>query len=160
MAQDILDAVYGCLIAGAIGDALGAPAENLYYDQVRERYGRITDLQAYDNVRYSTGLAGAVTDDTTLRHYICLAIVRKGGRITPEDAAQMLQGASALRADWIEKVETANRPFFEKVEGDPDANFRSMAVRMVEALRGELRAAKERAAMLERIGMSVWGLGN
>ncbi len=40
-------------------------------------------------MRYSTGLAGAVTDDTTLRHYMCLAIVRKGGRITPEDAAQI-----------------------------------------------------------------------
>jgi hypothetical protein len=66
--------------------------------------------------------------------------------------AGALQGASAVRADWIERVETANRPFFEEVEGDPDANFRSMAVRLVEALRGELRAAKERAEMLARLG--------
>ena len=67
--------------------------------------------------------------------------------------AGALQGASAVRADWIEQVERANRPFFEEVEGDPDANFHSMAVRMVEALRGELRAARERAAMLRRMGL-------
>jgi len=363
MAQDILDAVYGSLIAGAIGDALGAPAENLYYDQVRERYGRLDDLRSYDNVTTSTGQTGAVTDDTTLRHYICLAIVRKGGRITPDDAARVwledlnpdrfwspdkitylklkagvnpwnagagnipsacatmamtpigiinagnpaqayqdgwniaclqsdgphrdgaatvaagvaaalapdatvdsilqamtihsgthlrraselaldladksagntiqervaaftesfyetlidwwsrprlqwdkthfpngtsvesvsivmalfylcrgqvndclveaanfgrdadsianligaiagaLQGAGAVRADWVAQVETANRAFFEEVEGEPDANFYSMAVRMVEALRGERRAALERAVLLERMGV-------
>jgi ADP-ribosylglycohydrolase len=67
--------------------------------------------------------------------------------------AGALQGASAVRADWIETVEAANRPFFEEVEGDPDANFHSMAVRLVEALRGELRAAKERAAMLRGMGL-------
>jgi ADP-ribosylglycohydrolase len=365
MAHDILDAVYGCLIGGAIGDALGAPAENLYYDQVRERYGRIADLRAYDNVRYSTGQAGAVTDDTTLRHYMCLAIVRKGGRITPDDAARVWredlnpdrfwspdkitwrklqagmeprdagkgnipsacatmamtpigiinagdpaqayqdgwnvasmqgdgphrdgaamvaagvaaalapgatvesileamtarssdlmrrsieltldlaqasapagagiperveaftvafydrlidwwsrprlnwdkthfpngtsvesvsitlallylcqgqvnhclveaanfgrdadsianlvgsiagawQGASAVRADWVAQVEAANRPFFEELEGDPEANFHSMAVRMVEALRGELRATEVRVEMLQQMGI-------
>ncbi len=31
MSRDILDAVYGCLIGGAIGDALGAPVEGLNY---------------------------------------------------------------------------------------------------------------------------------
>ena len=39
------------------------------------------------------------------------------------------------------------------VEGDPDANFHSMAVRMVEALRGERRAALARAEMLGRMGV-------
>jgi len=34
---------------------------------------------------YCGGTAGSVTDDTVLRHYMCLAIVRKGGRITPDD---------------------------------------------------------------------------
>ena len=89
MATDILDAVYGCLIAGAIGDALGAPAENMYYQEIRARYGKIEELMAYDNISYSSGRAGAVTDDTTLRHYMCRAIVRKGGRITPDDAAEI-----------------------------------------------------------------------
>ncbi len=89
MAKDILDAVYGCLVAGAIGDALGAPAENMYYRQVREKFGKIHDFMAYDNISYSSGLPGAVTDDTTLRHHMCLGVVRKGGRITPDDAAHI-----------------------------------------------------------------------
>lgn len=44
MATDILDAVYGCLIAGAIGDALGAPVEGLYWTEIREKYGKVTEL--------------------------------------------------------------------------------------------------------------------
>lgn len=94
MAKNLLDAVYGALIAGAIGDALGAPAENMYYDQIRKKHGQITDFIEYDNVAYSSGKAGAITDDTTLKHYLCLAIVRKGSRITPDDAARV----------WLEEL--------------------------------------------------------
>jgi ADP-ribosylglycohydrolase len=67
--------------------------------------------------------------------------------------AGALCGASAVRADWVAQVEAANRPFFEEVEGDPDANFYSMAVRLVEALRAERRAALARAEMLARMGL-------
>lgn len=96
MARDLYDAVYGALAAGAVGDALGAPAENLYYQEIEERFGRITDFLAYDNVRYSSGKPGAITDDTTLKHYMCLAIVRKGGRINPDDAARV----------WLDRLNT------------------------------------------------------
>ncbi|MFC1714242.1 ADP-ribosylglycohydrolase family protein [Candidatus Poribacteria bacterium] len=89
MARDILDAVYGCLMGGAIGDALGASTEGMYYKDIRSKYGRITGFMSYDKIAYSSGLPGAVTDDTTLNYYMCLAIVRKGGRITPDDAAKI-----------------------------------------------------------------------
>ena len=65
MAKDILDAVYGCLIGGAIGDAMGAPVEGWYYQQIREKYGRVTELMPYKK-GYCGGLAGAITDDSTL----------------------------------------------------------------------------------------------
>lgn len=94
MVQNIYDAVYGCLIAGAIGDALGAPTEGMYYQQIREKYGCLDELITYDNVPYSEGHIGSVTDDTTLRHYMCLAIISNGGRITPDDAADI----------WIHKL--------------------------------------------------------
>ena len=86
MAKDFLDAVYGCLIGGAIGDAMGAPVENWHYADIRERYGKVRELMAHD---HGVGLPGSVTDDSTLRHYMCLAIVRKGGRITPDDYARV-----------------------------------------------------------------------
>ena len=86
MAKDFLDAVYGCLIGGAIGDAMGAPVENWHYADIRERYGKVREFVAHD---HGAGLPGSVTDDSTLRHYMCLAIVRKGGRITPDDYARV-----------------------------------------------------------------------
>ena len=100
MAQNIFDAVYGSLIAGAVGDSLGAPVEGWYWNEVREKYdkGRITELES--GIRGNTGNTygkkglvsppGCFTDDTTMRHYMCLAILRKGGRITPDDFAEIL----------------------------------------------------------------------
>lgn len=87
MAKDILDAVYGSVIGGAIGDALGAPVEGWYYTEIREKFGRVTEF-VDTNRRNAPDGPGSVTDDTALAHYISLAIVRTGGRITPDDLAQ------------------------------------------------------------------------
>ncbi len=65
--------------------------------------------------------------------------------------AGAMQGASAISPKWVEAVEKANEPLFEEVEGDPTANFFSMAQRLVEALRGEKRAAAERVNVLQKI---------
>lgn len=83
-----LDRIYGCLIAGAIGDALGAPVEGWSYHRIREEYGRVEEFMPY-SCGYSTGKPGVVTDDTTLRHYICYAIVQRGGRITPDELGEI-----------------------------------------------------------------------
>ena len=40
----LFDKIKGCLYGGAIGDALGAPAEWHYPDEIKERYGFITDF--------------------------------------------------------------------------------------------------------------------
>jgi ADP-ribosylglycohydrolase len=107
MARDILDAVYGCLIGGAIGDALGAPVEGWYWHEIRERYGKVTELMpGFGNTgpcyggttgeRYGDAYDGPeprvgwFSDDTTMRHYLCLAIARKGGRVTPDDYRDVL----------------------------------------------------------------------
>jgi ADP-ribosylglycohydrolase len=92
VAKDLFDAVYGCLIGGAIGDALGAPVEGLNHWEIRERNGRLEELIASpgDN---TNGQPGGVTGDTILRQYVALAIARKGGRITPHDLAAL----------WVEK---------------------------------------------------------
>jgi ADP-ribosylglycohydrolase len=107
VSEDILDAVYGCLIGGAIGDALGAPVEGWYYTDIREKYGRVTELMpGFGNTgKYYGGttgdryggaydgpppVVGWFSDDTTMRHYLCLAIARKGGRVTPDDYRDVL----------------------------------------------------------------------
>ncbi|MCP3938823.1 MAG: ADP-ribosylglycohydrolase family protein [Actinomycetia bacterium] len=56
------DRIVGCLLGGAVGDALGAPTEFLAWSQIRSRYGDkgIVDLEeAY-------GRMGAITDDTQM----------------------------------------------------------------------------------------------
>lgn len=87
--EALLDRVYGAIIASAIGDALAAPTETSYPEEIQKKHGRLADLVPYTNVGYSSGKAGAITDDTSLRHYMCLAIVRNMGRITPSDAAKV-----------------------------------------------------------------------
>lgn len=52
----------GCLLAGAVGDALGAPIEMMSLSKIRKEFGEggITDLApAY-------GRIGSITDDTQM----------------------------------------------------------------------------------------------
>lgn len=93
MNKTLFEAVYGCLIGGAIGDALGAPVEGWYFQEIKSRYGKVKEFMPFNN-GYSTGLPGCITDDTTLRHYLCLAIIEKGGRVTPDDFARI----------WLKKL--------------------------------------------------------
>jgi ADP-ribosylglycohydrolase len=93
MADDLFDAVYGCLVGGAIGDALGAPVENWHYRDVRRAHGTVSEFLPQP-ARAREGEPGQITDDTTLRHYLCLAIVELGGRVTPDDYARI----------WLERL--------------------------------------------------------
>ncbi len=52
----------GCMIGGAIGDALGAPIEFMSIDQIRSEFGEI-GLTNYSEVY---GRNGAITDDTQM----------------------------------------------------------------------------------------------
>ncbi len=85
---DLRDRVLGCLLGGAIGDALGAPVENWHWRDIRERHGRVTELLSQP-ARSRDGGPGQITDDTTLRHYLCTAIVESGGRVGPEEYAEV-----------------------------------------------------------------------
>jgi ADP-ribosylglycohydrolase len=93
MADDLFDAVYGCLVGGAIGDALGAPVENWHFRDVRRVHGKLSEFLPQP-ARARDGEPGQITDDTTLRHYLCLAIVGRGGRVTPDDYARI----------WLERL--------------------------------------------------------
>lgn len=56
------DAIRGCMIGGAVGDALGAPLEFMRYHEITNRFGA---QGAADYVEFSDG-TGAVTDDTQM----------------------------------------------------------------------------------------------
>ena len=101
---NLLDRIYGCLMGGAIGDAMAAPTEDWHYLDIREKFGRI-DRFLPQPARKRDGQPGQITDDTTLRHYMCLAIIARGGRITPDDYAEV----------WLDTLNPARLFFTEGI---------------------------------------------
>ncbi len=78
--------VYGCLLGGAIGDALGGPVEGWTPEEIRAEYGG--NLDRYVPYRRPPGYhahfgegdrIGAYTDDTRMKHLLCEAIIEAGG---------------------------------------------------------------------------------
>ncbi|MEV0826122.1 ADP-ribosylglycohydrolase family protein [Nonomuraea rubra] len=76
----------GCLLGLAAGDALGAPAENLTPQEIRRRWGRLTEIE------------GGGTDDTEYAIFAASLLVRHGHRLTPADVA------AAYRSEIIPRV--------------------------------------------------------
>lgn len=132
MTDALLDKVFGCLIGGAIGDAMGAPAEDWHYSDIRPKFGRIRTFLPQP-ARKRDGAPGQITDDTTLRQYMCLAIIRKGGRITPDDYAKVwLSDLNPERLFFterivLEKLKLGMNPW-ETGRGQPLADAAIMAV--------------------------------
>ncbi|MFI7447373.1 ADP-ribosylglycohydrolase family protein [Nonomuraea sp. NPDC049714] len=66
------DRARGCLLGLAAGDALGAPAENLSPEQIRSRWGRLTEIE------------GGGTDDTEYAIFAASLLVAHGHGLTSE----------------------------------------------------------------------------
>ncbi|MBM2817129.1 MAG: ADP-ribosylation/Crystallin [Ignavibacteria bacterium] len=61
--------IYGCLIGGAVGDALGAPVEFKPFDSIITRYG------AQGITRYDAQTGGKITDDTQMTLFTAEGLV-------------------------------------------------------------------------------------
>ncbi|CAM3752464.1 hypothetical protein GCM10009799_04930 [Nocardiopsis rhodophaea] len=66
----------GCLLGGAIGDALGAPIEGIPIAQIREKYGP-DGLTEYSAERVGIG---AITDDTQMTAFTAQALIQASVR--------------------------------------------------------------------------------
>lgn len=156
MAEDFLDAVYGCLIGGAIGDAMGAPVENWHHSDIRKEHGKVERFLPGHRGITTSGIPGAITDDTALKHYMCLAIVRKGGRITPEDYARVwLEDLNPERLFFteriaLEKLKLGMSPW-ETGRGLPAADAAIMAVAPI----GIINAADPTQAYQDAFNVSL-----
>jgi ADP-ribosylglycohydrolase len=92
--------VYGCLLGGAIGDALGGPVEHMTPEDIRATYGGNLDRYVpykrppAHHAHFAEGDAiGNYTDDTRLKHLHCQAIFRADGKPRPGDLALVLADA-------------------------------------------------------------------
>src|ERR1035437_2029527 len=70
--QPILDRYQGCLLGGAIGDALGAPVEFMSGAEITRQFGP-GGIQEYAPV---FGRIGAITDDTQMTLFTAEGVVR------------------------------------------------------------------------------------
>jgi len=69
--------IRGCLLGGAVGDALGWPVEFMKIDEIRRRYGP-DGIREYDPS--APGGLGAITDDTQMTLFTAEGILRSTTR--------------------------------------------------------------------------------
>ena len=73
--------VLGCLLASALGNAMGSPVENRSWETIEKEFGRIENI--IDPRRLE------IEDDNRIGLLLCQAYIEKGGPVTPEDLAKV-----------------------------------------------------------------------
>lgn len=68
----VRDRFLGCLLGGAVGDALGAPVEFMSLDEIRGTFGR----EGIRDFAPSYGKLGAITDDTQMTLFTAEGLIR------------------------------------------------------------------------------------
>src|SRR5947209_5984159 len=81
---ELTDRVLGCVLGGAVGDALGAPFEGLWSDCIPEPPVLLAGFAEYEGFP-----RGQYTDDTQLTVATLKSVVRRGG-IEPSDIARSI----------------------------------------------------------------------
>jgi ADP-ribosylglycohydrolase len=111
--------VRGCLLGGALGDALGAPIEFLSIAEIRARFGP----EGVERPEAAYGRAGAITDDTQKTLFTVSGLIRAWVRAREVGAASpVLLVAHAYRR-WLHTQgvpwDEASGPF-RHVTAEPD----------------------------------------
>ena len=94
---NLRDRIYGCMIGGAVGDAIGFATEGLHYEEIRRRYGRIEGPR----IRAPPVDGFVYTDDTVMKHMVCEAIFESDGQPTIEAVADVWRRTIRKHDQWI-----------------------------------------------------------
>ena len=81
---ELMDRVLGCVLGGAVGDALGAPFEGLWSDSIPQPPALLAGFAEYEGFP-----CGQYTDDTQLTVATLKSVIRQGG-IEPCDVARSI----------------------------------------------------------------------
>jgi ADP-ribosylglycohydrolase len=148
MTSQLEDKIYGCLLGGLIGDAMGAPAEGKTYQQIQERFGP----------QGITSFEGAGTDDTAIREQLIDAIFRSGGDVTCDHFAQSFLDHRARHYRlWYIPVRNAFHKFEAGLRLPAYAgwdNMQSSSTAMSISPLGMINACNPRRAVLETLDVA------
>ena len=98
----LLQKTQGCLYGGAIGDAMGAPAEWRMPAEIRARYGYITDLvEAWSEADTRGRGHGRYTDDTHMIQLLCECYIEHGDHLDAHEFFRRIVPKMALEDRWI-----------------------------------------------------------
>ena len=111
---DLADRARGCLAGLAVGDALGRPVEGMSAQEIREKYGSVSDF---------VNMTPGGSDDTEYALLTASAILKYGKKITADDFAdfwienvcpqtQAFAGAGFSEMNAIENLRNGLRPPF------------------------------------------------
>lgn len=86
------DKILGCLLGGAVGDAMGAATEVRTTSQIREQFGGyVREFFTPPDDTFAHGCKrGQITDDFSIAYMNCVEIVVNDGRIDEETAKSAL----------------------------------------------------------------------
>jgi len=133
--------VYGCLLGGMIGDAMGAPAEGKTYEQIRESFGWIDDFD------------GSGTDDSAIKLILCEAILKHKGYVSADEFAEAFLNNKENYYDYF-YIPVKN--MFHKIESGLSlpvyagmGNMHSSSSAMAISPMGLINACNPRRAALE-----------
>lgn len=120
MESMLFSKVYGHIIGAAVGDAMGAPVENMHFTDIKEQFGVVDSIKEYyprymggknpyetysfhwferkkirrEELKHPYGAwiqsPGVYTDDMRFRLLILKSYLKKGGRVTGWEAAKDL----------------------------------------------------------------------
>jgi ADP-ribosylglycohydrolase len=85
----LFEKVYGCLVGGLIGDAMGAPVESKTYQEIENEFGWVD------------GFSGNGTDDSAIKMILCDAIINNDGYITADEFAASFLGMGQKYKDMF-----------------------------------------------------------
>ncbi|MCL4458530.1 MAG: ADP-ribosylglycohydrolase family protein [Chloroflexi bacterium] len=150
--------IHGCLAGGAIGDAMGGPTEMMHYKTIQRLFGEVRDLLPYGETAaiHKGRPAGSCTDDTILKHLLCRAIIKKGGRVTAADMAEVWREEMNPRDFYVPvqnsyyKLMLGNLPPREIGRGNMISNSSAMAIAPV----GIINACNPQQAVLDAYEVS------
>ncbi len=119
--------IYGCLLGGAVGNAMGFATEGQHYTAIRRRYGGTVQEPVFrpDGASPRPPVTGHVySDDTVMKHMLCQAIFECGGHPTIEAVAEVWRRTVADHHSWVWWLNT--RVVASKLQWNPLLDLREI----------------------------------